>query len=442
MSRVFIRSEIAPSPRDRSSSPSPSDCVSVTDALTSTGSGSPPSGVGGGSRSTAISNGSPTVAQRPSERMRSAAPGSSAGASSGAATSAPGAVGTPISPVPGSSSITSPDASGGVISSAGALEPEPSQPARIRQNDETAAWRAIDDIGGGDGGRTRGSGIARRPRSLRFRPSVRVPPADRPRRSATLSGHPSDERPVSEPILHHYPPSPVSEKIRTAFGIKGLAWRSVEQNRLPERPELFAMTGGYRRIPVLQIGADIYCDTQLIFREIEARAPEPTLFPPDHAGLGFGLSRWIDGELFELGVRVAFAPQVDALPPALVADRTALYFGPDGDMRREREDLPHTLAQLRAHLGWLDERLAAGGTPYLLGDTAAHADLLAWYVVWFVRGRYAGAGEFLERVPDAARLGRADGRDRARRRHADDARGGARGLPGRDVRDRGAGGRP
>ena len=204
---------------------------------------------------------------------------------------------------------------------------------------------------------------------------------------------------MSEPILHHYPPSPVSEKIRTAFGIKGLAWRSVEQNRLPERPELFAMTGGYRRIPVLQIGADIYCDTQLIFREIEARAPEPTLFPPEHAGLGFGLSRWIDGELFELGVRVAFAPQVDALPPALVADRTALYFGPDGDMRREREDLPHTLAQLRAHLGWLDERLAAGGTPYLLGDTAAHADLLAWYVVWFVRGRYAGAGEFLSEFP-------------------------------------------
>ena len=49
-------------------------------------------------------------------------------------------------------------------------------------------------------------------------------------------------------ILHHYPPSPVSEKVRAGFGLKGLAWRSVEQNRLPDRPELFAMTGGYRRI--------------------------------------------------------------------------------------------------------------------------------------------------------------------------------------------------
>jgi len=119
---------------------------------------------------------------------------------------------------------------------------------------------------------------------------------------------------MSEFIFHHYPPSPVSEKIRLGFGFKNLSWRSVEQNRLPDRPELHAMTGGYRRIPVLQIGADIYCDTQLIFRELEARATDPSFFPSQHKGLGFGLSRWIDGELFELCVRVAFAPQADQLP--------------------------------------------------------------------------------------------------------------------------------
>jgi len=80
-------------------------------------------------------------------------------------------------------------------------------------------------------------------------------------------------------ILHHYPPSPVAEKIRKAFGLKGLNWCSVEQNRLPDRPELFAMTGGYRRIPVMQIGADIYCDSQMILRELELRVPTPTLHP-------------------------------------------------------------------------------------------------------------------------------------------------------------------
>lgn len=200
---------------------------------------------------------------------------------------------------------------------------------------------------------------------------------------------------MSDLILHHYPPSPVSEKIRSALGMKGLTWRSVEQNRLPERPELFAMTGGYRRIPVLQVGADIYCDTQLIFRELEARSPEPSFFPPEHAGLGFGLSRWIDGEFFELCVRVAFAPVADQLPPALIADRTQLYFGPEGDMTKEAADLPHTLSQLRTHLGWLDDRLTAGGTQFLLGDKPGHVDLLAWYCYWFVQGRYGDAEFFL-----------------------------------------------
>ncbi len=107
---------------------------------------------------------------------------------------------------------------------------------------------------------------------------------------------------MTEMIIHHYPASPVSEKIRAGMGIKKLTWRCVEQNRLPDRPELFAMTGGYRRIPVMQIGADIYCDTQCVLRELERRVPSPTFFPNNGAGLRFALSRWTDGLLFELSL--------------------------------------------------------------------------------------------------------------------------------------------
>ena len=199
-------------------------------------------------------------------------------------------------------------------------------------------------------------------------------------------------------ILHHYPPSPVSEKVRTGFGLKALAWRSVEQNRLPERPELFAMTGGYRRIPVMQIGADVYCDTQCIFREIEARAPDPTFFPSQSAGLPFALARWTDGDLFDAAFRIAFAPVAESLPPALVADRTRLYLGPNGDLGKEVADLPHTLAQLRPQLGWLEARLQTG-RPFLLGDTPGMPDLLAWFIIWFVSERYAQAKEFFSEFP-------------------------------------------
>ena len=203
---------------------------------------------------------------------------------------------------------------------------------------------------------------------------------------------------MTEIILHHYPPSPVSEKIRAAMGLKQLTWHSVEQNRLPERPELFAMTGGYRRIPVMQVGADIYCDTQCILRELEQRVPEPSFFPNNGNGMPFALSRWTDGPLFELAVRVAFAPVADSLPPALVADRTRLYFGPDGDMAKEARDLPHTLAQIRAQLGWIEERLSAG-RDYVLGEQPGMPDLLVWFIVWFVRGRYAEAESFLAEFP-------------------------------------------
>lgn len=203
---------------------------------------------------------------------------------------------------------------------------------------------------------------------------------------------------MAEIILHHYPPSPVSEKIRVAMGFKKLTWKSVEQNRLPDRPELFAMTGGYRRIPVMQIGADIYCDTQCIFMELEQRFPKHSFHPSGNNGASFGLSRWMDSQFFELGVKVAFAPVADSLPPDLIADRTRLYFGPDGDMAAEAKDIPHTLAQLRAQLGWLEDQLVSNGA-YLHGAKASMSDLLAWYIVWFIKGRYGDAQLLLAEFP-------------------------------------------
>ncbi len=203
---------------------------------------------------------------------------------------------------------------------------------------------------------------------------------------------------MTEIIIHHYLASPVSEKIRAGMGLKQLAWRSVEHNRLPDRPELFAMTGGYRRIPVMQIGADIYCDTQCILRELERRVPSPSFFPDKNAGLPFALSRGSEGPMFELVVRVAFAPVVDSLPPALIADRTRLYLGAQGDLKKEAADLPHTLAQLRPQLGWLEACLVSG-QHFMLGSEPGMVDLLAWYIVWFVRERYAPAREFLAEFP-------------------------------------------
>src|ERR1043166_10163486 len=92
------------------------------------------------------------------------------------------------------------------------------------------------------------------------------------------------ERPMNELILHHYDTSPFSEKIKKILAYKNLAWRAVEQPTIMPKPMLVPLTGGYRRIPVLQIGADVYCDTQLIARVLERLHPRPTMYPDGGRG--------------------------------------------------------------------------------------------------------------------------------------------------------------
>lgn len=202
---------------------------------------------------------------------------------------------------------------------------------------------------------------------------------------------------MSQVILHHYPQSPVSEKVRIGLGIKKLAWRSVEIPRVPPKPELMPLTGGYRRTPVMQIGADIYCDSQCILRELQRRFPEPSFFPGGDDGLPFALNRWADF-VFDQVVGVVMGAAADTLPEAFAKDRGRLYFGPDFDFRKVKEQIPHNVTQLRAQFGWVDQRLATGRS-FLLGDQPGLPDAVAYYLVWFIRGRWESGNEFLSEFP-------------------------------------------
>jgi glutathione S-transferase len=202
---------------------------------------------------------------------------------------------------------------------------------------------------------------------------------------------------VSEIILHHYPQSPVSEKVRIGLGIKKLPWRSVEIPRVPPKPELMPLTGGYRRTPVMQIGADIFCDSQCILRELQRRFPEPTFFPGGADGIPWALNRWADF-VFDQVVGVVMGAVADTLPEAFAKDRGRLYFGPDFDFRKIKEQIPHNAAQLRAQFGWLDQRLATGRL-FMLGEQPGLPDAVAYYLVWFIRGRWESGPAFLSQFP-------------------------------------------
>ena len=51
---------------------------------------------------------------------------------------------------------------------------------------------------------------------------------------------------MTDMILHHYETSPYAEKVRLGLGLKGLAWASVEIPVIMPKPDLTALTGGYR----------------------------------------------------------------------------------------------------------------------------------------------------------------------------------------------------
>lgn len=196
---------------------------------------------------------------------------------------------------------------------------------------------------------------------------------------------------MSEIIYHHYPQSPVAEKVRVALGIKDLAWRSVTIPRIPPKPEVIMLTGGYRRTPIMQIGADVFCDSLCILRALERLRPEPSLFPDGTPC--WWANRWTDTTLMAQAAAVVLGAGVDSLPPEFAADRGRLYFGPEYDLHALNRDLPHLVGQLRSNFAMMQERL--GVQQFMHGEQPGLVDVLCYYIVWFIRGRYEAGPKLL-----------------------------------------------
>jgi glutathione S-transferase len=194
-------------------------------------------------------------------------------------------------------------------------------------------------------------------------------------------------------ILHHFEQSPFSEKVRLVFGLKSLAWTSVLISRIMPRPDLMPLTGGYRRTPVMQIGADIYCDSQCIIRELERRFPEPTLFPGGNEGVAWASAMWTDRSFFQNTVNLVFGSLADKVPPDFVADREKLR-GAKFDVAAMTAAIPQMRDQFRAHLQWIEAQLG-DGRPWIGGDKAGLCDINAYMNLWYVRTNLPDADAML-----------------------------------------------
>ena len=189
-------------------------------------------------------------------------------------------------------------------------------------------------------------------------------------------------------ILHEYPASPYSEKVRLALRLKNLAYARVEIPMIMPRPDLMPLTGGYRRTPVMQIGADIYCDTAIILRELEARYPLHSLKLPGHEGLAQMVAGWTDGRWFQSSVAVIFGEMGDSVPEAFIKDREQLS-GRPFNIEAMKAAAPMMRDQWRARLMLLEERLSggkgAGAGLYLIGAKPGLVDVHAYMNVWWMK---------------------------------------------------------
>lgn len=186
-------------------------------------------------------------------------------------------------------------------------------------------------------------------------------------------------------ILHHYANSPFSEKVRLILGLKRLDWRSVEIPMIMPKPDVIALTGGYRKTPLLQVGADVYCDTALMARVLEERQPEPTLYPAV-VPLAPLFAQWADSTLFwaciahtlPAGARYVMPEGTPETAKAFGADRVSFTAG------MKRQTAADAAANLGRYLDAMDAQLA-DGRPWLFGAEPTIADFSVAHGLWFVR---------------------------------------------------------
>src|SRR5690348_2084463 len=193
---------------------------------------------------------------------------------------------------------------------------------------------------------------------------------------------------MAEIILHQYVNSPFSEKIRKIFAHKKIAWRSVEQPVIMPKPKLIPLTGGYRRIPVLQLGADIYCDTGIIIRKIDELFPEPTIYPNGMEAAAHAMNLWADRRVFWSTTPVIFEKLGAQVPREFIEDRSKMMQG--ANFGAVAAQAPDARNQLRAFLDILDRQLHR--TPFILGNAFSLADAACFHPVWFLRAEPTAFG--------------------------------------------------
>lgn len=175
-------------------------------------------------------------------------------------------------------------------------------------------------------------------------------------------------------ILFDYPFSPYAKKIRILFAAAGIPYKRCDVPMVLPRPTLLDLDITFRRIPVLAIGGDVYCDSALIIDIIQKHLGGLPTSSADHAYEFFGNHVFYQG--------------LSCIPPSLftedfIKDRAPIFpilarkdFGTLG---------PSGKAEFKTHLEIIERDFLAKASPFINGSKPALADIhLIWVVSWMM----------------------------------------------------------
>lgn len=187
--------------------------------------------------------------------------------------------------------------------------------------------------------------------------------------------------PHNDIVLFHYKFSPFARRITWYLALRGIEYAQCIQPPYLPREDINALGVKYRRIPVMSIGRDVYCDTRLILRKIEENFPNGALgaTQPDQKAVEKLLESWtIDGGIFMRAAQT-IPPNTPLMKdPKFTKDRED-YTGRSWSQDSVKAMLPEGLTHIRDGFEFLENGLLADGRKWILNTAdPSLADIEGW----------------------------------------------------------------
>ena len=134
------------------------------------------------------------------------------------------------------------------------------------------------------------------------------------------------------------------------------------------RPDVKALGISYRRIPLMAIGRDVYCDTRIILQKLEQRFPKGAIgaSQPEQKALQKLLESWtIDGGVFNRASQLIPANMPLLNDPKFTKDRQD-FSGRSWEKSKIEANRPEALVHIRNAFDLLETTLLSDDREWIL----------------------------------------------------------------------------